>query len=90
MSTQYPLVQHAGDTMETNLHTAFYDRHHGLEPEFYTSEKLVGVSSFYTLSEKLTSVKALCICQSCPCNHQTILYRANPQRLAAKPSQIMV
>ncbi|GAB1202034.1 hypothetical protein APSETT445_000641 [Aspergillus pseudonomiae] len=26
--------------METNLHTAFHDRHHGLEPEFYTSEKL--------------------------------------------------
>ncbi|KAE8380961.1 Pleckstrin homology domain-containing protein [Aspergillus bertholletiae] len=39
MSTRSPLVQHAGDTMETNPHTAF-DSHHGLEPEFYTAEKL--------------------------------------------------
>ncbi|KAE8338961.1 hypothetical protein BDV24DRAFT_136852 [Aspergillus arachidicola] len=40
MSTRYPLAQHAGDTMETDLHSAFDDHHHGLEPEFYTAEKL--------------------------------------------------
>lgn len=90
MSTHSPLAQHAGDTMETDLHTAFDDHHHGLEPEFYTAEKLVRVSSFYTLSGKLISAKALCFSQPCPCNEQTVLHRPNPQRLAAKPPQIMV
>lgn len=90
MSTHYSLAQHASDTMETDLHTAFDDHHHGLEPEFYTAEKLVRVLSLYTLSGKLITAKALCFSQPRPYNEQTILHRANPQRLAAKPSQIMV
>ncbi|KAE8389778.1 Pleckstrin homology domain-containing protein [Aspergillus alliaceus] len=40
MSTPSPLDQYVGDTMDADLHTAFDDHHHGLEPEFYTAEKL--------------------------------------------------
>ncbi|KAF7592687.1 hypothetical protein BBP40_012589 [Aspergillus hancockii] len=40
MSTTNPWDQHASETMETDLPNTFHDHYHGLEPDFYTAEKL--------------------------------------------------